>query len=50
MVLDRYGHLLPGIEEKVTDALDDLGRGAIANGVCDKRATVVALGTASDSA
>jgi hypothetical protein len=23
-VLDRYGHLLPGTEERVTDALDDL--------------------------
>ncbi len=26
MVLDRYGHLLPHAEERVTNALDDLGR------------------------
>jgi hypothetical protein len=25
-VLDRYGHLLPHAEERVTNALDDLGR------------------------
>lgn len=38
VVLDRYGHLLPGTEERVTDALDAMGRGAR-----DKRATLVAL-------
>jgi len=27
-VLDRYGHLLPGSEEKVTDALDALAEAA----------------------
>lgn len=27
-VLDRYGHLLPGTQERVTDALDALARGA----------------------
>jgi integrase len=25
-VLDRYGHLLPGHEEKVNDALDEMAR------------------------
>lgn len=29
-VLDRYGHLLPGTEERVTDALDEMLRGAAA--------------------
>jgi integrase len=42
VVLDRYGHLLPGTEERVTDALDVLARTA-ADGVCDKRATVVEM-------
>ena len=27
-VLDRYGHLLPGVESRVTDALDEMGRRA----------------------
>jgi hypothetical protein len=27
-VLDRYGHLLPGSEESVTDALDAMARAA----------------------
>jgi integrase len=27
-VLDRYGHLLPGVEDRVTDALDEMARGA----------------------
>lgn len=27
-VLDRYGHLLPGSEDRVTDALDVLARTA----------------------
>jgi integrase len=31
-VLDRYGHLLPGSEDRVTDALDDLARGAATRG------------------
>jgi len=44
VVLDRYGHLLPGTEERVTDALDDLGKAAF-NGACDKRATVVGIAT-----
>jgi integrase len=29
VVLDRYGHLLPGTEERVTDALDTFGRDAL---------------------
>ena len=29
-VLDRYGHLLPGVESRVTDALDEMGRRAAA--------------------
>jgi integrase len=37
-VLDRYGHLLPGSEDKVNDALD-----AVASGSADK-ATVTAIG------
>ena len=28
VVLDRYGHLLPGTEERVTDALDAMAKGA----------------------
>jgi hypothetical protein len=28
--LDRYGHLLPGTEERVTDALDAMATSAIA--------------------
>ncbi len=28
VVLDRYGHLLPGAEERVTDALDAMARAA----------------------
>jgi hypothetical protein len=43
VVLDRYGHLLPGTEERTTDALELLGRAA-ANGLCDKRATVLKMG------
>jgi hypothetical protein len=27
-VLDRYGHLLPGVQDQVTDALDRLARNA----------------------
>ena len=27
VVLDRYGHLLPGTEERVTDALDEMAYG-----------------------
>jgi integrase len=49
VVLDRYGHLLPGSEERVTDALDDLGRAAF-DGPRDKRAMVVDLGNASRGA
>jgi hypothetical protein len=30
VVLDRYGHLLPGSEDKVTDALETLMRTAVA--------------------
>ena len=30
VVLDCYGHLLPGTEERVTDALDAMARGASA--------------------
>ena len=29
VVLDRYGHLLPGTEEKVTDALDAMAKAAV---------------------
>ncbi len=29
-VLDRYGHLLPGFEERVTDALEAMARAASA--------------------
>ena len=49
VVLDRYGHLLPSSEERVTDALDDLGRAAF-DGPRDKRAMVVDLGNASRGA
>jgi integrase len=28
VVLDRYGHLLPGLEDRVTDALDEMARAA----------------------
>ena len=31
VVLDRYGHLLPTAEDRVTDALDDLARAGAAN-------------------
>jgi hypothetical protein len=31
-VLDRYGHLLPGGEERVTDALDTMARKAASSG------------------
>jgi hypothetical protein len=31
VVLDRYGHLLPHAEERVTNALDNLGRAGAAN-------------------
>jgi integrase len=31
VVLDRYAHLLPGTEEKVTDALDEMAAGAATN-------------------
>ena len=42
VVLDRYGHLLPGTEERVTDALEELGRTA-ADRARDRRAmTMVA--------
>jgi hypothetical protein len=30
-VLDRYGHLLPGAEDRVTDALDEMARVAHEN-------------------
>ena len=30
-MLDRYGHLLPHAEERVTKALDNLGRAGAAN-------------------
>jgi integrase len=39
VVLDRYGHLLPGTEERVTDALDVMARGAAP----ESFATVTAL-------
>ena len=42
VVLDRYGHLLPGTEERTTDALEELGRAAL-NGTRDKRATVLEI-------
>lgn len=32
VVLDRYGHLLPGVEERVTEALDEMGRNARPSG------------------
>jgi hypothetical protein len=28
VVLDQYGHLLPGTEERVTDALDAMAKAA----------------------
>jgi integrase len=31
VVLDRYGHLLPDAEERVTNALDNLGRASLTN-------------------
>ncbi len=40
-VLDRYGHRLPGTEDKVTDALDAMGRGASAAPAGNVRALVV---------
>ena len=42
VVLDRYGHLLPGTEERVTDALDVFARQA-SEGARDKRATLSLL-------
>jgi len=38
VVLDRYGHLLPGAEERVTDALDEM-----ASNAASKAARVVPL-------
>ena len=32
-VVDRYGHLLPGSETKVNDALDDMARDALSDPV-----------------
>ncbi len=40
VVLDRYGHLLPGTEERVTDALDAMAKAALA---APREATVTAL-------
>ncbi len=40
VVLDRYGHLLPGTEEKVTDALDVMAKAAEAQ---PRPASVTAL-------
>jgi integrase len=40
-VLDRYGHLLPGTEERVTDALDEMAFTAPR-----KAASVTAISTA----
>lgn len=42
VVLDRYGHLLPGTEERVTDALEELGRTAF-EAARDKRAMVLEI-------
>lgn len=41
VVLDRYGHLLPGTEERVTAALDEFARQVHGNGA--RRASVVEL-------
>jgi integrase len=49
VVLDRYGHLLPGSEERVTDAVDDLGRAAF-DGPRDKRAITLIAGNESRGA
>ena len=42
VVLDRYGHLLPGIEERVTAALDEFARQADQDTA--RGASVVSLG------
>ena len=39
-VLDRYGHLLPGTEDKVTDALDRLHEEALAS-LADASVTLI---------
>jgi hypothetical protein len=31
-VLDRYGHLLPGVEDRVTDALDAMAEALLRDG------------------
>jgi hypothetical protein len=42
-VLDRYGHLLPGTEEKGTDALDALAEAARSRDDRGMESAVVAL-------
>jgi integrase len=44
-VLDRYGHLLPGVEDRVNDALDALARGDATPDL----ATVSSIGGAGDA-
>ena len=47
VVLDRYGHLLPGTDERTTDALELLGRAA-ADGARDNRATILKMASTRD--